>query len=122
MCRALESLLFECRNPRTGEPVVDFIERPWTRNPLALTSSEADLLVVWRGVVAAFEHPRLGLIGPLPLRRTGGHTGPHGMAYIAAPGLEPADRGVRSAFDMVPAIVRLLGDEPPAHMSGTSLL
>ena len=122
MCRALESLLCECRNPRTGEPVVDFIERPWTRNPLALTSSEADLLVVWRGVVAAFEHPRLGLIGPLPLRRTGGHTGPHGMAYIAAPGLEPADRGVRSAFDMVPAIVRLLGDEPPAHMSGTSLL
>ena len=122
MCRALESLLWECRNPRTGEPVVDFIERPWTRNPLALTSSEADLLVVWRGVVAAFEHPRLGLVGPVPLRRTGGHTGPHGMAYIAAPGLEPADRGVRSAFDMVPTIVRLLEDEPPAHMSGTSLL
>jgi arylsulfatase A-like enzyme len=44
------------------------------------------------------------------------------MAYVAAPGLEPGDRGVRSAFDVVPTIVRLLGDQPPAHISGKSLL
>ncbi len=121
-CRGLESLLRECRNPRTGEAVVDFIERAWTPNPLALTGSEADLLVVWRGVVVALEHPRLGLIGPVPLRRTGGHTGSHGMAYIVAPGTEPGDRGVRSAFDVVPTVVRLLGGQPPAHLSGKSLL
>ena len=121
-CRGLEAILRECRDPRTGEPVVDSIERAWTRNPLALAGSEADLLIVWRGVVAALEHPRLGLIGPVPLRRTGGHTGPYGMAYVAAPGLEPGDRGVRSAFDVVPTIVRLLGDQPPAHISGKSLL
>jgi predicted AlkP superfamily phosphohydrolase/phosphomutase len=121
-CRDLKTMLRECRNPRTGEPVVDSIERAWTRNPLALTGSEADLLVVWRGVVAGLEHPRLGLIGPVPLRRTGGHTGPFGMAYVAAPGLEPGDRGVRSAFDVVPTVVHLLGDQPPAHISGRSLL
>ncbi|MEX2220718.1 MAG: hypothetical protein WEG40_02875 [Candidatus Rokuibacteriota bacterium] len=121
-CREIETILRECRNPRTGEPVVDSIERGWTRDPLALTGSEADLLVVWHGVVAALEHPRLGLIGPVPLRRTGGHTGRYGMAYVRAPGLEPGDRGVRSAFDVVPTIVSLLGDQPPAHMSGKSLL
>jgi predicted AlkP superfamily phosphohydrolase/phosphomutase len=121
-CRELETLLRECRDPRTGEPVVDFIERASTRDPLALMSSEADLIVVWRGVVAALEHSRLGLIGPVPLVRTGGHTGPYGMAYVVAPGLEPGDRGVRSAFDVVPTIVRLLGDQPPDHMSGKSLL
>jgi len=121
-CRGLETILRECRNPRTGEPVVDFIERGWTRDPLALTSSEADLIVVWRGVVAALEHPRLGLIGPVPLQRTGGHTGPYGVAYVVAPGLEPGDHGVRSAFDVAPTIARLLGDQPPAHMSGHSLL
>lgn len=121
-CRGLETLLRECRNPRTGEPVVDFIERGWTRDPLALTSSESDLIVVWRGVVAALEHPRLGLIGPVPLQRTGGHTGPYGVAYVVAPGLEPGDHGVRSAFDVAPTIARLLGDQPPAHMSGKSLL
>jgi predicted AlkP superfamily phosphohydrolase/phosphomutase len=121
-CRALEKLLRECRDPRTGEPAVDSIERAWTRNPLALTGSEADLLVVWRGVAAALEHPRLGLIGPVALRRTGGHTGRHGMAYIVAPGLEPGDRGVRSAFDVVPTMVELLGQRPSRPMSGTSLL
>ena len=121
-CRQLERLLRECRNPRTGEPAVESIERADTREPLAVTGSEADLIVVWRGVVTALEHPRLGLIGPVPLRRTGGHTGPHGMAYVVAPGLEPGDRGVRSAFDVVPTIVELLGAERPAHMSGKSLL
>ncbi len=121
-CRGLEAMLRECRNPRTGEPVVDSFERASTRDPLALKGSEADLLVIWRGVAAALEHPRLGLIGPAPLRRTGGHTGPHGMAYLAAPGLEPGDRGLRSSFDVVPTIAKLLEAEPPARMSGTSLL
>jgi hypothetical protein len=44
------------------------------------------------------------------------------MAYVQAPGLEPGDRGVRSAFDVVPTIARLLGARPPAGVSGESLL
>lgn len=44
------------------------------------------------------------------------------MAYVAAPGLEPGDRGARSAFDVVPTIAELLGDRAPTHVSGTSLL
>jgi predicted AlkP superfamily phosphohydrolase/phosphomutase len=121
-CKALEKLLHECRDPRTHEPVVDFIERPWTRDPLALTGTEADLLVIWRGVTAAFEHPRLGLIGPVPLRRTGGHTGRHGVAYVVAPGLEPRDGGVRPSFDVLPTMVELLGRQPPSQLKGTKLL
>jgi len=120
--QGLETTLLECRNPRTGEPVVSSFERASTRNPLELTGSEADLLVVWRSVLTALEHPRLGLIGPVPLRRTGGHTGPHGMAYVAAAGLEPGDRGLRSSFDVVPTLATLLGVEPPARTSGSSLL
>jgi predicted AlkP superfamily phosphohydrolase/phosphomutase len=122
VCEEIASLLRECRNPRTGEPAVEVIERADTREPLALAGSEADLIVVWRGVVTAIEHPRLGLVGPVPLRRTGGHTGRYGVAYVVAPGLDPGDRGVRSAFDVVPTIVELLGDRPPAYMSGESLL
>jgi hypothetical protein len=120
-CRTLETLLGECRDPRTGEPTVATIERASTANPLALTSSESDLLVVWRDVAAALEHPRLGLIGPVPLRRTGGHTR-HGIAYLAARGLEPGERGVRSSFDVVPTIVQLLGAEPTTRLAGKSLL
>jgi predicted AlkP superfamily phosphohydrolase/phosphomutase len=120
--RELETMLHECRNPRTGEPIVSHIERPWTGDPLALTGSEADLVVVWRGVVAALEHPRLGLIGPVPLRRTGGHTGPHGMAYVTNTAVERGDRGVRSSFDVVPTIAKLMNVEPSGPMSGSSLL
>lgn len=121
-CCELEAMLRECRNPRTGEPMVSAVERAWTRDPLALTGSEADLVVVWTGVAAALEHPRLGVIGPVPLRRTGGHTGPHGVAYLAGAGLEPGDHGTRSSFDVVPTIARLMGVEPPALLSGASLL
>jgi hypothetical protein len=120
-CRTLETLLRECRDPRTGEPMVAAIERASTANPLALTSSEADLLVVWRDVAAALEHPRLGRIGPVPLRRTGGHTR-NGIAYLAAPGVEPGEYGFRSSFDVVPTIVQLLGVSPIVRLAGKSLL
>jgi predicted AlkP superfamily phosphohydrolase/phosphomutase len=120
-CRTLETLLGECHDPRTGEPLVDAIERSSTTNPLALTSSESDLLVIWRDVAAALEHPQLGLIGPMPLRRTGGHTR-NGIAYIVARGLKPGEHGVRSSFDVVPTIVQLLGVELSIRIAGKSLL
>ena len=121
-CRALESLVRECRDPRTGDPAVADVERAVTRDPLALASSECDVLVVWRSPAAALEHPRLGLVGPVPLRRTGGHTGRYGIAYVAARGVDPGDHGVRSAFDVAPTIAELLGAGPRAAMSGVSLL
>ena len=122
LCRRLEVLLHECRNPLTGEPAVASIERAATRNPLELGTSESDLLVIWRGVATALEHPRLGLIGPVALRRTGGHTGPHGFAYVADSRVEVGDHGVRSSFDVAPTLVELLGCPPIAGMSGRSLL
>ena len=121
-CREIETLLRECRNPLTGGPAVASIERASTPDPLALTGSEADLLVIWCDVAAALEHPRLGLVGPVPLRRTGGHTGAHGMAYVMAPGVDPGERGVRSSFDVVPTLVDLLAAPRPRPLSGRSLL
>jgi len=122
VCRRIESLMHECRNPLTGEPAVASIERAATRDPLQLGTSESDLLVIWRDVATALAHPRLGLIGPVALRRTGGHTGPHGFAYVADARLEVGDHGVRSSFDMAPTLVELLGCRPIAGMSGSSLL
>jgi predicted AlkP superfamily phosphohydrolase/phosphomutase len=121
-CRSLETLLRECRNPLTGEPAVDSIERTAPRNPLELGTSESDLLVVWRGVATALEHPQLGLVGPVALRRTGGHTGRYGLAYVVAPTLGAGDHGVRSSFDVAPTILQLLDCGPVAGMSGSSLL
>jgi predicted AlkP superfamily phosphohydrolase/phosphomutase len=116
VCDEVEALVRACRDVRTGEEVVAHVERPGG-DPLALTSSEADLVVVWRGASNGFDHPAHGRIGPVPFRRTGGHTGPHGVAFIAGPGIEPGDHGVASSFAVAPLVRDLLagrGFDPAA--------
>ena len=119
---AVERLVRACRDTRTGEPVVDAVERPGLDNPEALGPTGSDLVITWRGSPLGFVHPRLGRIGPVPQWRTGGHTGGHGMAYLLRSGLAPGDYGLRSAFDVVPTVVELMGLAKPTPMSGSSLL
>jgi hypothetical protein len=121
-CDELEALLRECRDPATGAEVVGHVERFGGRGPLAVGPTEPDLAVVWRGTFCALEHPTLGRVGPVPFRRTGGHTGPFGLAYLCNAGVGPGDRGVRSAFDVAPTLCELLGEAPPDGLSGASLL
>jgi hypothetical protein len=121
-CDLIERLVRACRDPITGEEAVDFVERPGERDPYALGPSESDLVVVWKGVHCVLDHPTLGRLGPAPFRRPGGHTGPHGMAYLRAPGVAPGDYGVRSSFDVVPTLCGLIGEPVPPGLSGRSLL
>ncbi len=121
-CAGIEALLRECVDPRTGEPVVDAVERPATREPLRLGATESDLVVVWRGAPLALQHPDLGLIGPAPYRRTGGHTGVSGFAWLAGPLIQPGERGRASAFDVVPTLIDLLGEGALPGISGHSLV
>jgi predicted AlkP superfamily phosphohydrolase/phosphomutase len=121
-CDAIETLLRECRDRETGDSVVDFIERPAHANPLDLGPTESDLVVVWKGCVSGLTHPTLGTIGPIPLRRSGGHTGPFGLAYLKSSGVAADDRGIRSSFDVVPTIIELLGESVPPGISGGGLL
>lgn len=115
-------LLRECTDPRTGLPAVQRVERFTDRDPLAMDETDADLDVLWNGNPTALDHPRLGRIGPVPHRRTGGHTGAHGIAYLRLPGHPPADGGKRSAFDVAPTLFDLRGETPPPDLSGRSLL
>jgi len=119
---SLERLLRATRDITTGAPVVRSIERPARRDPMALEETSADMIVVWNGAHLGFTHRRLGRIGPLPYQRPGGHTGGHGVAYLAGCGLAPGERGVRSSFDVVPTVFDLLGEAKPSHISGASLL
>ena len=122
VCDEIEGLLRACRDPITGEGAVELVERTGEPDPYALGPSESDLVVVWKGVHCALEHPVLGRVGPVPFRRPGGHTGPHGIAYVRAPGAAPGDHGVRSSFDVVPTICALVGAQVPARLSGRPLL
>ena len=120
--RAIEQLLLECRDPATGRPVVGSFEHQAGADPTAAGPSLADLVVVWSHGFNALEHPRHGLIGPLPWRRTGGHTGAHGMAWLRSPRLAAGRYGVRSTFDLVPTLIDLLREPGPPGLSGVSLL
>ena len=121
-CGELEALLRACRDPATGEEVVEHVERVGGRDPLTLGPTESDIVIVWKGTFCALEHPTLGRVGPVPLRRTGGHTGRFGLAYLSNAGSEVGDHGVRSSFDVVPTLFELLGEMPPDGLSGASLL
>ena len=124
MCRRLETLLRQCTDPRTGRPSVSDIEWSAGDDPFAIGSSGCDLTVVWNGSANAMAHPELGLVGPVPFRRTGGHTGRHGTLMIDGPGVihRDDDPEVASAFDVAPTLLDLIGADIPTTISGRSLL
>ena len=121
-CNAIVSMVAECRDPRTGECVVARVERSEVTDPLQLHSSDADIRISWQGCSNGFEHPEHGLIGPVPYRRTGGHTGPYGVAFVAAEGVGPGRYGVRPTVDLVPSLVEMLGVRLEGSVSGASFL
>jgi hypothetical protein len=121
LCDELEALVRACHDPRTGEPVVEHVNRA-SADPLELTNAEVDLAIVWRGMACAFEHPDLGTIGPVPFWRTGAHTGPCGFAYVSGPEIVPGNYGTGSMLDVAPTLVELTGAQPIEGLAGTSLL
>lgn len=117
----LEQLLSECRDPLSGEPAVRETFRA-NKPPMELSPYEADLYVLFGSGLLGIEHPSIGTIGPLPWRRTGGHTGDWGFLFGAGPGLETLAAETASSFDVVPTMLSLLGDDPGLARSGRSLV
>ena len=113
----LETMLRACHDPHTGEPLVASFDRP-IAEPLAASDDSADLIVHWRGAPYGVEHEALGRIGPIPPRRTGGHTSPYGAVFITGPDVKPGDLGDRSPFDLLPTAFDLVGCDSPWELSG----
>lgn len=112
-CDDFEETVRACVDPRTGRPAVDDVVRMRVDDPFDPDGPDSDLVVVWAEAADALEHPDAGLVGPLPYSRTGEHSA-NGFAFLSGPGIAPADLGERSAFDMTPTIVALLGADPSA--------
>jgi predicted AlkP superfamily phosphohydrolase/phosphomutase len=108
-CDEIVRLASECTDPRTGRSVVADAIR--TREHPAQSGPPADVVIFWSGAPDAFDHPALGTIGPFPYCRTGEHT-PNGFAFVAGPGIAPADLGTRDVLDLTPTIASLLGCLP----------
>jgi predicted AlkP superfamily phosphohydrolase/phosphomutase len=106
----VKALLHECVDSTTGDPVVAGFHEP-ERPPAARGPTEADLQVFWRGVGVGLVHPTLGTVGPVPYRRTGGHSGAHGFLYSRGCGIPQGDHGIVSSFDVLPTIAAALGED-----------
>lgn len=114
----LITMLRTLKDPRTGEAAVADVITPVAKDPLSAHPTQADMIVSFKGMPLALDHPRIGRIGPAPFRRTGGHTGPFGVLYVADDSVVPGDYGTHSAFDVVPTIATLLGETPHPSWSG----
>jgi predicted AlkP superfamily phosphohydrolase/phosphomutase len=119
-CEQTIQLLRECRNLLSGRECVAELHWP-KKNPHDVSESEADLYVVWESSPLGLKHSQLGNIGPVPYRRTGGHTGAHGFLCVAGEGFAAGHRGFASSFDVVPTVLDLLHERQAAGISGASL-
>lgn len=117
---AAGALLEACIDPIGGGKVVAGLY-PAGKPAHDISASEADLTVTFTPGISGLLHPQHGTIGPLPLRRTGGHTGAYGFLHAAGPGVRPGDYGVTSSFDVVPTLFALLGLPVPPGISGSEL-
>ena len=122
VCDDIERVLNECLDGPDGRPAVSSIVRPHRQDPMAVGATQADLIVHWHRPVQSLVHARLGTIGPIPFRRPGGHSGGLGLARIRAATVSVGHFGERSAFDVVPTLIDLLGEPVPGQLSGRSLL
>lgn len=103
-------LLRECRDPRTGAPLDIEIEPRLDGDPLERNPTDADLIVRFSTDHYAFEHPRLGLIGPAPCRRPGGHSGGPGVAYYRDGSGRCEELGSFRTLEIPAAVRALMGD------------
>ena len=120
-CDEVEGFLRECRDPRTGQAVVDDVIRT-AGDPLDRPPSACDIVVTWRGTPLAVSHPRIGTVGPAPFRRAGGHTGGDGFLWLAGRGIAVGTGARASTFDVVPTLMALLDHRPSPAISGQTLL
>lgn len=105
---------------RTGRPAVAEVTLLRADDPLDPHGPSADLVATWNGTPDALAHPEVGVVGPLPHARTGGHS-TNGFAFVAGDGIRPGERGERPAADLTPTLLGLVGSDSTG-LDGSPLL
>jgi predicted AlkP superfamily phosphohydrolase/phosphomutase len=106
-----------------GGPVVEEVLRLRRAPDHGPNDHPADLVVRWAGHARdRFVHPRYGALGPVPVRRTGGHVA-DGFLCAAGDGV-PAGIRLRPGepLDVAPTVLALMGQSSSSPLPGRALL
>ena len=121
--REIGRLLLDLSNARTGRSLVHRFFRT-RRNPLddGPHLPPADLIVEWTDEPCdVADNSVIGRMGPVPLRRTGGHSRT-GFAWFRDGRLSSGERPAATVYDLGPTLLDLNGANPPHDLDGCSLL
>ena len=122
LCARLVDELNAITDIDTGQPVVREIFVPHPGDPMAVSATEADLIIVWETTSLGFRTQDHGDIGPLPPRRPAGHTGGAGLGLWRGADIAAGDYGECSSFDMVPSLIEYLSGQQAAGIDGHSVV
>ena len=111
-CDELEALLRDCRNPRTGNPVVQQVIRVRAEDPYGIDGPDGDLVVLWSEPLEALEHPRAGVVGPVAFDRTGEHSSKASPCSPGRASTVPTSGPVARTTSRR-RVLTMLGVEPP---------
>lgn len=116
-------VLLGLSNARTGRPLVHRFFRT-RRNPMDDGSHlpPADLIVEWTSEPCdVADSAVIGRMGPVPLRRTGGHSRA-GFAWFKDSRFPGGERPAANVYDIGPTLLDLNGVNPPPEIDGRSLM
>jgi predicted AlkP superfamily phosphohydrolase/phosphomutase len=120
-------LLLALRDPASGEPIVDSVDRSADLFGPERHADVPDLLVLFRrdlGSLEACTSPRTGLLRAPTRRpevlRSGDHTA-HARWWVRGPGLGAGSLGEVHALDLAPTVLQALGVPVPDGLDGSPL-
>lgn len=122
VCDEAIEVMRQLVDPRTGECPVRSVHKVRAGDPFMDPGPDSDVLVVFDRPTDAIWHPAVGMLGPIPMMRTGSHS-PHGWFAARGPSFDGTvlDRRLPAA-DLTRTLIDLVGVEPPDGVEGCSLV
>ena len=119
-CDEVERVLRACRSHRTGAPLVAQVVRTHGDDPFAEVAIAADVVVSWAEDTDVLEHPDVGVVGPYPAWRSGGH-GARAFALVSGGDIGPGTSSGADLVDLPATLLDLAGLAPHSPIDGTPM-
>ncbi|NEQ97186.1 MAG: nucleotide pyrophosphatase [Cyanothece sp. SIO2G6] len=125
VCDEIITALQGMKDARTGQPMVERVERT-RQNPLDNDPNlpDADIVVIWqeKTVADAVDIEGLGRIGPVPFLRTGSHRA-DGFIVAKCDGVEAGSSLEQGhSLDLAPTLMHLMDAPLPDYFDGKPLI